>query len=306
MQTIVVLSFGVFLTGLGLYLGLKNFDPKYFNVIAGAIIAFLTLFGLVGKLLQDISSSDTQKQIKKNTERNLQPFVISSFQIAIEYDLTNPIISNVSEKIEKLKNQIEELYSKAPPEVNGQRMLPATPGIFAFPDNNKIKGQMIIENEAFLKSCGFIFPIIKFQLSKQYPKESKTDNGDGTYLVNVDFPVSFELQTYPQIDKSNLSRIIVDYAKNKVIFHINPIQWHYTLDNGEILSFTDLFGQFLKLSAYYNNWQDNEQKINIVSMVLINDKKKLQFIFEPAEKSKLLMEFNSAYIHQISESDFIR
>ena len=57
MQTILVLCIGVFLTGLGLYLGLKNFDPKYFNVIAGAIIAFLTLFGLFGKLLQDISSS---------------------------------------------------------------------------------------------------------------------------------------------------------------------------------------------------------------------------------------------------------
>lgn len=306
MQTIVVLSLGVFLTGLGLYLGLKNFDPKYFNVIAGSIITFLTLFGLFGKLLQDISSSETQRQIKKNTERSLQPFVVSSFHVAIQYDLTNPVISSVSKKLEKLKIQIEELYSKAPPAVNGQRMLPSTPGIIAFEQNNKIFGQVIIDNEDFLKNCGFICPSIKFQLSKQYPKESKTDNGDGTYLVNIDFPVSFELQTYPQIDQITLSKVIVDYNENKVIFHVSPVQWNYTLDNGEILSFTDLFGQFLKLSVYYNNWEDNKQKINIISMVLINDKKRLQFIFDPTEKSKSIVELNSASVHQISENDFIR
>ena len=99
MLTIIILSLGVILTIFGLILGVKNFDSKHFNAITGSIIAVITLFGLFGKLFQDISSSNTQQEIKKNTERNLQPFKITALDFTVSYDFDDPKISNTLLKI---------------------------------------------------------------------------------------------------------------------------------------------------------------------------------------------------------------
>ena len=306
MLTILILSLGVIFTVVGLILGLKYFDPKYFNAIAGSIIAGLTLFGLFGKLFQDISSSNTQQEIKKNTERNLQPFKITAFSVTLEYDFDNPKISNTIKKVDSIKRDLEELYSKAPPAVNGQRMLPSTPGIIAFEENNKINEAMIIEDFNFLSTCDFPFPNIKIQLSSKFPNETKTSNNDGTYTVNYDFPVSFELETIPTNEQCRLNEIFIDYRTKKINFSITPIQWECTRDNGEILSFTDLYGKFLKISSFYSSWKDNEKKCNIISLMLINENKRMYFAFTPEEKSNSATDFNVAYIHQIKETDFYK
>lgn len=306
MMTIVILSLGVILVIIGLILGLKSFDPKYFNAIAGSIIAGITLFGLFGKLFQDIASSNIQQEIKKNTERNLQPFKITSLSVSLEYEFDNPIISNTLIKIDSIKKNIEELYSREPPAINGHRMLPSIPGIIAFEENNKINNFMIIEDLNFLSSCDFPFPKIKLQLSSKYPTENETSNMDGTNSVKIDFPISFELETIPTPEHCILNHILVDYRTNKINFNITPARLQFTRDNGEILSFTDLYGKFLKLSSYYMSWKDNEKKFNIVSLILFNEYKRLQFVFDADEKSNSCIDSNIAYLHQIKETDFYK
>ena len=305
MLTVVILGLGVIIIIIGLILGLKNFDPKYFNAIAGSIIAGLTLFGLFGKLFQDISSSNTQQEIKKNTERNLQPFKITAFSVMLEYDFDNPKISNTLKKVDSVKNYLEDLYSKAPPAVNGQRMLPATPGIIAFEENNKINGAMIIEDLNFLSTCNFPFPNIRLQFSSKYKPKIKNENGDDTLEVNHHFPICFEIETIPSPEFCYLTEIFIDYPAKKIKFTVRPSQWNCSFDSGEILSFTDIFGKFLKISSYYNSWKDNQKKINILGLTLFNENKKMAFSFDTKEKSNLLTDFNSAFIHQIKESDFV-
>jgi hypothetical protein len=305
MLTIVILGLGVILTVVGLFLGLKNFDPKYFNAIAGAIIVLLTLFGLFGKLFQDISSSKTQQEIKKNTERALQPFAVSSFNVFLQYEFDNPIIQKALDNINVLKVAQEKLLEKSPPAVNGQRTFEALPGLVVFPEGNKITGNMIITDQNFLKNCEFPFLTIKFQLSPKLPRETKTRNADGTNNIHYDFPVSFELEAN-ETDWFHLHQIIVDYKEKKLVVTIQPLQWHHNVDNGEIVSFQDLFGKYLKLSTYYWGWANNQKKIKILSMILMNDTKRMQFEFKPEEKSNSTIDPNSAFIHQINDIDFVK
>ncbi len=51
----IILLLGVLLTVLGLYIGLKQLDPKYFNAMIGSIITIYTLFGVFGNLSKEIS-----------------------------------------------------------------------------------------------------------------------------------------------------------------------------------------------------------------------------------------------------------
>jgi len=297
---------GLLATCIGLLLSIKYIDPKYFNAFVGSIVLLLSFFGLAGKLIQDVSSSKTQSEIKSNTERILQPFIISSLQFGLEYNLDDNNIKSVVNKVDSLKTELETSFSKAPPAVNGTRELPQIPGIIAFEENNKIMGPMAIEGDNILKSLGYIMPLIKMQLSNKYPHETKTSQGDGTFLVNYDFPLLLELQTGFEVDPYKLIRVVADFKEKKITFFIQPTQWHFTADNGEILSFSDLFGKILKISAYYSSWMDNKQKFSITSMLMINDKKKLNFNFATSEKSNSIVDFNAACIHQISKDDFVK
>lgn len=305
MLTIIILCFGVILTVTGLYLGLKNFDPKYFTTLVGFIGAILTIFGLFGNLSKEIKSSKTQQEIKDNTERNLQPLAISSLYFHLEYGFDNPKISSVLEKIYDLKIKQEKLLKKSPPAVNGQRKFESLPGIETFELGNEITGLMIILDPNFLKECDFPFPNLKIQLSPRLLKEIITSNGDGTNTVNIDFPVSLEFEVNSR-SQYLLQQILVDFKEKKINVKIQPTHWEYSLDNGEIVSFKDLFGKILQLSAYYSYWKDNEKKINIITMILYNDRKRMQFIFKPEEKSKSIMVFNAAYLHQIVDEDFYK
>ena len=162
-----------------------------------------------------------------------------------------------------IKHQLEDLYSKAPPTVNGKRYLPSTPGFIAFEENNKINNSLIIHEPNFLSNCGYEIPNLTIQISTKSQSENKTINKDGTNTINYDFPVSFELANFPINEQNKLNRIIVDFQQKKISFNISAIQWNCKRDNGEILSFTDLFGKFLKVSSYYSDWKDNQKNLTL-------------------------------------------
>ncbi len=244
---------------------------------------------------------ETQKSILKNTERSLQPFTVSSFQISLEYTFDNPIIEKSLKLVNDLKKELEDAYSKAPASVNGQRTLPSIPGVITFEEienENKIKWINISGNQQLLRSCEFEIPIAKVQLFKEFPK------GNGSFSMTT--PIVFEFNTTPNLTTEELTSFTVDYERKKIIVHIAPKKWEYTMDSGDISSFTDLFNKFLMISVYYPSWQNNQVKLDIISMILINDKKRLQFIFTQAEKTFFRGDLNSAYIHQIHKKDFLK
>ncbi|WP_305953311.1 hypothetical protein [Emticicia oligotrophica] len=305
MLVFIILVSGVLLTILGLYLGLKHLDPKYFNATVGSIIAIFTLFSVFGNLSKEISSSQTQKEIKENTERTLQPLSITSLLFTLEYKFDNPKLVTFLKNIYSLKAKQEKLLRKSSTATNGQREIEILPGLTFFEFGDEITGSLIIDDPNFLKSCNFPFPKITLKFSPQYPKETKISNGDGTYTVNVDFPVSLELEAN-KIDAFTLNQVIVDFKESKVTATIQPLEWKYNLDNGKIVSFKDLFGKYLMLSAYYPYWKDNITKFSISSMTLVNERKKLNFTFTPEEKSGLSIVFNAEYLHKITDSDFYK
>lgn len=366
-MAITFICVGLVLLIIGLIVGLKNIRTVYMNVISGIVIVIGTCFGLFGKQLQDLSSSEksdkilktgentsdkidilksqntelqlkgdslndrleeqaqiidklrientdlygklskSQQNILSNTERTLQPLSINGLSISLSYSLNNLKVKEVVANIFELKKQVEDMYSTAPPAVNGQRYLPETPGVIAFPnDDNKITTPISIDNEIFLSNSGFEIPNLVFQFSKKYPIEEKEKLKTGTYILKDFSDISLDFQSYQNIDPNKLQNIYIDFDNEKIIFNIQLARWHYKLDNGEIASFKDLFGKYLKVSAYYNAHDENQSKIEIVSVVLFNDKKRLQFVFNKTEKTKSQFDFNAAYIHIISPKDFLK
>lgn len=206
-----------------------------------------------------------------------------------------------------LKNEIETELSKYPPAVDGQRSIPSIPGVIYFPDaDNKINTTLIIQNETIISKLNFVCPNIVFQLLDKYPTETREKLSDGTSLVKPDVPISLELTSYQENSNSKVQSISFDLVNQKMIFLINIQKWHYTKDNGQISSFKDLFGKYLKVKSYYSNYLQNQNKIVIVSAVIINDKKRLQFTFDDSDKSKSVIEFNASYVHLISENNFAK
>ncbi len=170
---------------------------------------------------------------------------------------------------------------------------------------NEITGILILDDQLFLKSCNLPFPIITLRFSPQSPIETKTSNGDGTNTGKVDFPVSLELEAN-KVDAFRLNQVIVDFKENKLTATIQPLEWNYNLYNGKIVSFKDLFGKFLMLSAYFPSWKDNVSKFSVIALTLVNERKKLNFTFTPEEKSNLTLVLNAEYLHKITDTDFYK
>jgi len=365
-MTISLIVFGLIFLVFGLFSGLKQIKPVHLNVISGIVIIVGTFFGLFGKQLQDLSSSEksdtilktgintnvkidelnsqngelkikadslskkleaqsetidrlrientdlynklaaSQSSILENTERTLQPLSINYISTSLSYDFNNPNIQFIKEELLKIKKEIEIECAKYPPSINGQRAIPAYNGITYFPDeNNKIKYSLIIESETIINKMKFKCPNLAFQIFNKFPSEIKVKYADGTSLVTPDKP-SLELTSYEGQSLVNVQNIMIDFIQNRITILLNVKQWHYTKDNGEISSFRDLFGKYLKVLAYYNGYINNQNKIEITATTIINDKKKLLFAFDKNDKSKSEIEFNASYLKLISESNFYK
>ena len=365
-MAIALIFLGLFILILGMSIGLKNIKPIQMNVISGIVIVIGTCFGLFGKKLQDLGSSEksdkilltgtntnekvdllknqnielqkkadtlnnkletqaetidklrlentnlydklalSQTNIFNNTERTLQPLSINSLSVNLSYKFDNPKIKQTLSKILELKKQIENIYSTVPPAIDGKRYLPATPGIDAFPDdNNKISTPFVITDEVFINSMGFEIPNIVMQISKEYPTEKREKLKEGTHVLNSFSSFLLEMKSYQLLDPNKVNSVYVDIVNKKINFAIQIVQWHYTPTSGELSSFMDIFEKYLKVSVFYNYFQDNKSKIEIVSAFINNDKKRLQFLFNDIDKSKSKFEFNAAMIHVISKKDLI-
>lgn len=69
---LLITAIGIAITITGLIYGLKIIDPKFYVAIVGVILVAIGLFSYLGKLAQDIKSSKTQEEIKKNTTESLE------------------------------------------------------------------------------------------------------------------------------------------------------------------------------------------------------------------------------------------
>lgn len=365
-MTIPLIIFSLILLICGLILGQKQIKPVHMNVISGIVIVVGTLFGLFGKQLQDLNSSEksdnilktgintnekiddlnsqnselklkadslnkkleiqsetidrlraentdlytklstSQGNILENTERTLQPLSINYVSTSLSYDFDNPIIQNIKLELFKIRNEIEVECSKYPPSVNGQRSIPGYDGITYFPDDdNKIKFSLIIQNEETINKLNFKCPNLTYQVFSKFPSEVKEKQTGGGFLVTADRP-SLELRSYEGQSIIKVQNISINFTLKKITVLLNVKDWHYTIDNGQISSFKDLFGKYLKVAAYYNGYLANQNKIEILSTIIINDKKRLQFIFDKNEKSKATIEFNASYIKLISDDNFYK
>ena len=364
-MTILLIVSGLTLLIFGLVLGLKQIKPVHMNVISGVVIVIGTFFGLFGKQLQDLSSSEksdnilktgqntnekidglntqnfelkvkadslsskleiqsetidrlrventdlyfklasSQGSILENTERTLQPLSINYISTSISYDFDNPIIQSIKYELIKLKNEIEIECSKYTPSVNGQRKIPAYNGISFFPDeNNKITYDLLIQNQDIINKLNFKSPNLTFQIFNKLPSETKTKQTDGTFIITPDYP-SLELNSYEGQPIIKVQNISIDFTRKKITILLSGKEWHYTKDNGEISSFKDLFGKYLKVLAYYGGYTNNQSKIEIVSTIIINDKKRLQFTFDKNDKSNATIEYNAAYLKKLMRVIFI-
>lgn len=107
-MTYFLLVSGLILILVGLYLGLKNIDPKFFVAIASGIGLLIAIFGIFGKLYQDIKSGDKQNNILDNTILNLEKSVETIKTVTNNLELTQ----NIDTTTLKLKEQNTLLNDK--------------------------------------------------------------------------------------------------------------------------------------------------------------------------------------------------
>ena len=330
--TFMIIIAGLAILVIGLFFGLRNIRPASMTVICGIVIAIGTIFGLFGKQIQDLRSSEksdsilrtgeatkekvesltnlnselkakadsldtkleiqaqtidklrrentelyfklseSQLSILQNTERSLQPLAISDMSVTLSYDLDNSNISSVKSYLFELKTKIEQECAKYPPAVNGTREIPSIPDVTFFPtDDNKITTSLIIENQHMLNEINFHCPNIRFQFFSKYPSETRTKQSDGTYLVKKDIEPSLELASQEDYANNYIQTISLDLINQKIIIIIVLKSWTFLKNDGTLLSFKDLFEKYLKVSSYYNSWQKNQQKFEILVAKIIND-----------------------------------
>lgn len=363
----MIILAGLVIVIIGLLLGLRNIRPASMTVICGIVIAIGTVFGLFGKQIQDLRSSEksdsilktgevtkekieslttlnselktkadsldtkleiqaqtidklrqentelyfklseSQLSILKNTERSLQPLSITDLSVTLSYNFDNANIASVKSYLFDLKSKIEQECAKYPRAVNGTRKIPTIPDVVFFPtEDNKITTTLIVQNQHMLNEINFHCPNIGFQFFSKYPTETRSKQSDGTYLVKKDVEASLELVSQEDYAKNYIQLISLDLTKQKINLIIALKNWIFLKNDGTLLSFKDLFEKFLKVSSYYNNWQKNEQKFEILAAKIINDKKTLQFEFNKEDKSKSAVEFNTAFIKQIKQDNFLK
>ncbi|MFC1223061.1 hypothetical protein ACFE6N_04585 [Pedobacter sp. BG31] len=100
-MAILLILLGAILLIIGMSFALKSIKPVYFNVISGAIIIIGTIFGLFGKQLQDLNSSEKSDKIlftSTNTEENVK-------------ELKNTL-EKQAQTIDELRRENTDLYSK--------------------------------------------------------------------------------------------------------------------------------------------------------------------------------------------------
>lgn len=86
----ILLGLGVFLTILGLTIGLKNIETKFFNLLVAGTLGIFAFFGFFGKYNQDINSGKTQEEIKttaKETKFNTEKISEENLALKKSHDL---------------------------------------------------------------------------------------------------------------------------------------------------------------------------------------------------------------------------
>ena len=244
--------------------------------------------------------SNSQSNIYKNTLRGLQPVTINSVTVAVDFKFDNSNALETVKKITALKDQLETDFAKS----RSYNVIPKDMIVF-FGNNLKINGDLIIQQSDFLNTCGLLYPNIVFQFGDKLPVETKEKLKNGENLIHYKFPVSLEFQSYGSFDQYKVIQINVDFSKKVFRAFLQPLQIHWT-DKGEIVSYLDLFGKYLKVSAYYNGYIYNSSKLDIATVNIVNDKKRIFFVLKPTEKVKAYSDPNAAYIHKIVAADQVK
>lgn len=94
--TAITLIVGSILVFYGLYRGLSEIDPKYFVIIATLIGLIITVFGLFGKLYQDIKSGQKTETILANTEKSIIQAAETLDKARENYEIITDINSNIT------------------------------------------------------------------------------------------------------------------------------------------------------------------------------------------------------------------
>ena len=114
LMTYVLISLGIIFTALGLIKGLNNIEPKYFVTIAAIVGIFISGFGFVGKLFQDIAGGKKQENILNNTIKSIESTTQALEKATDNFKLSELIDSNTRKSIElsTLTNQNIGLIKK--------------------------------------------------------------------------------------------------------------------------------------------------------------------------------------------------
>lgn len=163
-MTYFLLASGLILILFGLYLGLKNIDPKFFVAIASGIGLLIAIFGIFGKLYQDIKSGDKQNNILENTILSLEKSVETIKTVTNNLELTQ----NIDTTTLKLKEQNTLLNDKI---LNNQHTI------------DKLRAENITLHERVAHISNNIYNTING--GDSYLSSIIFPNGDGTYRLSA-------------------------------------------------------------------------------------------------------------------------
>ena len=246
--------------------------------------------------------ANSQNLIFRNTERSLEPLSITNISTTLTFDFNDPNIATVKNHLFNIKKDLEIKCATYRAGVTNKSIFPDFSGIVYSPsESNKITDLLSIADQDLINKMDFVCPNLVYQIFTKEPSETKEKATDGTFLIKRDNP-SLELK-YDGRSEHVLENVMVSFINEKITILLKVKEWNYTKNNGEIVSFRDLYDRHLKVSAFYNGYQNNLIKMAINDATIVNDKKKIYLIFSINDKSKSEIEYNAAFTKVISEKD---